>query len=138
LRSFAIRNVIEGVFAFLILILASYCFSPVNSQASTIIGNATQCTSSSGINTYGNQDCSTGDISFLGKYVKLGLNNVGSLGTTYSYTSDYYTGQLGMIVDTDKNGFINGDGPTFGGDYVVASAIIEGNPPLLTAATSNR
>jgi hypothetical protein len=126
LKSFAIGKAVEGVFALLVLILASDRFSPVNSQASTIIGNATQCTSSSGSNTYGNQDCSTGDISFLGKYVKLGVNNVGSLGTTYSYTSDYYTGQLGMIVDTDKNGFVNGDAPTFGGDYVVASAIIEG------------
>lgn len=76
--------------------------------------------------SYGSVTCTTGEVLLLGKYLKCGINNAGSFGTTSYYESDYYSGALSFIADIDKNGFSSPKQPSFSGDYFTPSTPIEG------------
>ena len=74
----------------------------------------------------GSGSCAKGDIFLKGKYIELGINNVGSYGTKENAPSSYvYKGQkLGFIADYDKNGFSGS--PGYSGDYFVPGIPLEG------------
>ena len=95
-------------------------------ESANILTNSSVCIKSSSSFTYGSVDCSSGEVNLLGKYLKIGIHNAGSFGTSSSYTSDYYTGQLSSIADPDKNGFNEASKPSFSGDYFSPGAPIEG------------
>eukprot|EP01032_Pedospumella_encystans_P038192 gene38192-43263_t len=70
-------------------------------------------------------DCSTGELFLIGQYVNLGINNVGSFGTSCIFKSSYHTGKLGFIADYDRNGFASTPAPGFAGDYFATLLPIE-------------
>ena len=72
-------------------------------------------------------DCTAGELFLIGKYVNLGIHNVGSFGTTSSFQSSYYTGKLGFIADYDRNGFASTLAPGYSGDYFAQGVPIEGS-----------
>ncbi|RYH21031.1 hypothetical protein EON65_21710 [archaeon] len=95
----------------------------LNSDACIIAGNR----------QHGYIPCSSGEIQLNGTYVNLGIHNVGSFGTVNSFNSPYYQGGpgggLGIISDYERNGFNSSSSPlepTFGGDFTVSSASLEG------------
>ena len=71
-------------------------------------------------------DCTSGEVFLMGKYVNIGMHNVGSFGTVSSLNTEYYQAQLGFLADYDKNGFISQSGPGFSGDYFVPGIPLEG------------
>jgi hypothetical protein len=83
------------------------------------------CYNAAGVSPTGQYDCTDGEVQLLGRYVHLGFNNVGSLGTANAFSSSYYNGQLGIIADYDKNGFANGS-PGYSGDFFVSIDSLEG------------
>jgi hypothetical protein len=83
------------------------------------------CYNAVGIGSSDQYDCTDGEVQLLGRYVHVGFNNVGSLGTVNDFSSSYYNGQLGIIADYDKNGFANGS-PGYSGDFFVSTDSLEG------------
>lgn len=71
--------------------------------------------------------CLNGDVFLRGRYIEVGIHNVGSFGTSATAPIDYtYSGkQLGFIADMDKDGFAVGN-PRFAGDYFVPGTPLEG------------
>jgi hypothetical protein len=99
---------------------------------------STVCYQSSGTSSTGQQDCTGGEVQLLGNYLHVGVHNVGSFGTSNTLDSSYYTGQLGIIADFDKDGFATSS-PGYSGDFTVAgSTSLEGaqlchcNPDRMT------
>lgn len=84
------------------------------------------CILPSGERSASASDCSTGEVHLIGKYVNLGIHNVGSFGTISTLASSYYTGQLGFIADYDRNGFSSLPSPGFTGDYFIPGSPMEG------------
>lgn len=87
----------------------------------------------SGNRQTGYNPCSSGEIQLNGTFVNLGIHNVGSFGTVNSFDSPYYQaslgGGLGIISDYERNGFNFSSSPlepSFGGDFTVSSASLEG------------
>ena len=75
----------------------------------------------------GNTDCTSGEVQLLSTYLKVGVHNVGSFGTVGSLqNSTFYSDQLSVIADFDRNGFASTPTPGFSGDYFYPSAPVEG------------
>lgn len=74
----------------------------------------------------GQQKCK-GDVFLKGKYIEVGIHNVGSFGTQYNAPSGFVSSgkKLGFIADYDKNGFSVGT-PGYAGDYFVPGSPVEG------------
>ena len=86
----------------------------------------TVCILPSGNASTAASDCSSGELFLIGQYVNLGINNVGSFGTSSIFKSSYHTGKLGFIADYDRNGFASTPAPGFAGDYFATLLPIEG------------
>lgn len=71
-------------------------------------------------------DCSTGEIILASNYINLGIHNAGSFGTSNIFTTDYYTGNLGILADVYKHGFQFNSTIDFAGDYTTPSLPVEG------------
>lgn len=72
-------------------------------------------------------------MQLLGQYVQVGVHNVGSFGTTHTLDTAYYSSQLGIIADYDKNGF-DSSPPGYSGDFVVEGvSSLEGKTMQLIA-----
>jgi hypothetical protein len=103
------------------------CVSDVNGQITN-----SYCRHPSGSWESGNADCAGGEVFLRGKYVEVGIHQVGSYGTANAAPSgSAYAGrQLGFIADFDKNGFTvkNSKYPygKFAGDYFVPGSPVEG------------
>lgn len=94
---------------------------------STTNQNQSFCALPSGERIYGQVDnCANGEVMLFSDYLRLGLHNSGSMGTQTTISTSYYSGQLGMLADVAKNGFDSSKSPAFAGDYVLASAPVEG------------
>lgn len=110
-----------SIFLFCVQIISSF----VNTQL--ISSNASVCVQNGGASrVYGVTNCTSGEVNLIGKYVVLGIHNSGSLGTSSSYYSSYYTGALSLLADCDKTGFDNPNKPSYAGDYFTPGAPIEG------------
>jgi len=74
----------------------------------------------------GQQKCK-GDVFLKGKYIEVGIHNVGSFGTQYNAPYGFTSrgNKLGFIADYDKNGFTVGT-PPYAGDYFVPGSPVEG------------
>lgn len=76
--------------------VVSYCLLP---NGETLFGLA--------------ENCDGGDIFLRSKYLNVAINNAGSLGSSETFHSSYYTGRSGILADFDKNGFTSTESPAF-------------------------
>lgn len=83
------------------------------------------CIHSSGTTSLGSGDCSDGEAMLVGRYVNLGIHNVGSFGTATRMQSAYYNNRLGFLADYDRNGMTSSN-PGFSGDFCMPGAPLEG------------
>lgn len=97
----------------------------VAQNSDPVVGSSI-CVLPSGERSTLKKDCTAGEVQLIGRYLHLGIHNVGSFGTKSTLDSTYYTNQLGLIADYDRNGFSNSPSPGFAGDYFIPGAPIEG------------
>jgi hypothetical protein len=83
------------------------------------------CYNATGVSSTVQYDCTDGEVQLLGRYLQIGLDNVNSLGTVSAFSSSYYSGQLGIIADYDKDGFETGS-PGYSGDFFLPADSVEG------------
>lgn len=94
---------------------------------STVISTPSSlCFRASGAVLSGQQLCTDGEVQLLGTYVQIGIHNVGSLGTSNVLNKTYYSNQLGLIADYDKNGFASLPAPGYSGDFFISGLPTEG------------
>lgn len=110
------------------LLIVLFCLHTINFVNTELISsNSSACILNGGGNrVYGITNCISGEVNLVGKYLILGIHNSGSLGTSSSYSSSYYSGSLSVLADCDKTGFDNSNKPSYAGDYFTPGAPIEG------------
>jgi hypothetical protein len=110
-------------------------FGPIHNVTANlyynISANNSVCILPSGKQLFGPSICSTGDVIFIGKYVLLGINNIGTLGTNAHIDSQFLQDRLGMVVDFDKNGWLSLPSPSRTTDYILPGLPIESISNLL-------
>lgn len=106
------------------------CFIVLPKKDYAPSANNSICISNNGILGLGAQDCIPyAEVVLVTRYMILGINEQGSLGTfSYVSTGHNFDEQLGMRVDTDKNGFIsqNPSLPGYMGDIFYHGPPLEG------------
>ena len=106
-----------------LLLLLSTAHAAVNV---TGLDSASFCILSSTGQPSDTKNCTLGEIVLIGKYLNVGIHNLGSLGTQSSVVSNNFNGQLSIISDFDQNGWTSKPLPSYAGDYFVPGKPIEG------------